>query len=321
VLGGRRQANSKRKSLSKLARLARRAEARQLDAEGSSEASEQSSKRKADCQVGGAPAKRSKAEPYASMSRRARAKAQAEARAAALAAGELDAVATATAGSVVVADGAAVRKAATKAKNEAAKTVRRAKKQHHHTATAKIGGDGAGVPDDGGWAGGQGVVKKGDWPCPSCHMNVFASKDACFRCNTPNPAPPVDGKHRAFIGQLSYDATEEDVRWHFDACGVLSCRLLTDKKTKQSRGMAFMELRTAEGLEAALKLHQSQLRGRRINVEASAAGGGNTERRKQYIETVKLGRNAAREAAVQALVDGCLTDAAHSLYALSRARP
>ena len=29
--------------------------------------------------------------------------------------------------------------------------------------------------------------KEGDWMCPKCNANVFASKTCCFLCNTPNP--------------------------------------------------------------------------------------------------------------------------------------
>ena len=32
-------------------------------------------------------------------------------------------------------------------------------------------------------------VKPGDWKCPACGANVFASKARCFKCNTPNPDP------------------------------------------------------------------------------------------------------------------------------------
>jgi RNA-binding protein FUS len=36
-------------------------------------------------------------------------------------------------------------------------------------------------------AGGFDNRRPGDWECPSCHANVFASKSECFRCGTPNP--------------------------------------------------------------------------------------------------------------------------------------
>ena len=32
-----------------------------------------------------------------------------------------------------------------------------------------------------------GDVRPGDWTCPNCSANVFASKTACFRCQTPKP--------------------------------------------------------------------------------------------------------------------------------------
>ena len=31
--------------------------------------------------------------------------------------------------------------------------------------------------------------RKGDWICPKCKANVFASRANCFKCDTPNPNP------------------------------------------------------------------------------------------------------------------------------------
>mmetsp|Transcript_1896 Transcript_1896/g.5566 ORF Transcript_1896/g.5566 Transcript_1896/m.5566 type:complete len:153 (+) Transcript_1896:88-546(+) len=36
--------------------------------------------------------------------------------------------------------------------------------------------------------GGGGETRPGDWECPSCRANVFASKDACFKCGEPKPS-------------------------------------------------------------------------------------------------------------------------------------
>ncbi|KAJ1476657.1 hypothetical protein T484DRAFT_1824227 [Baffinella frigidus] len=30
-------------------------------------------------------------------------------------------------------------------------------------------------------------VRPGDWRCPGCQSNVFASKSHCFKCNTAKP--------------------------------------------------------------------------------------------------------------------------------------
>ena len=39
----------------------------------------------------------------------------------------------------------------------------------------------------GSFGGGRGNVRPGDWECPSCGANVFASKRNCFKCGTPKP--------------------------------------------------------------------------------------------------------------------------------------
>ena len=57
-----------------------------------------------------------------------------------------------------------------------------------------LGGKGGG--GGGGYAGGKGGARDGDWTCSKCGANVFASKSACFKCNTPRgggPAPVVVG--------------------------------------------------------------------------------------------------------------------------------
>ena len=40
---------------------------------------------------------------------------------------------------------------------------------------------------DGGKGSGCLDVREGDWNCPKCHSNVFASKKACFRCGASKP--------------------------------------------------------------------------------------------------------------------------------------
>jgi hypothetical protein len=50
-------------------------------------------------------------------------------------------------------------------------------------------------------------------------------------------------------------------------------RLLTDPKTKKSRGMAFVELSSPESMYECLKLHLTHLDGRRLNVERTSGGG------------------------------------------------
>lgn len=68
-------------------------------------------------------------------------------------------------------------------------------------------------------------------------------------------------------------------------------RLLTPKVTRtgatvaKSKGCAFLEFSTRPTLQAALRLHQSELDGRRINVELTAGGGGKGDARLAKLKT------------------------------------
>ncbi|KAF8481839.1 hypothetical protein DFH94DRAFT_852615 [Russula ochroleuca] len=93
-----------------------------------------------------------------------------------------------------------------------------------------------------------------------------------------------------FIGNLKYTTTREAIQNHFSQCDPPpTVRLLTLKatragattvaKSKKSKGCAFLEFTTRPALQAALRLHQSELEGRRINVELTAGGGGKSDAR------------------------------------------
>ena len=43
---------------------------------------------------------------------------------------------------------------------------------------------------------GGGATMQGDWTCPSCRANVFASKTNCFSCGAPRPAEASGGGYR-----------------------------------------------------------------------------------------------------------------------------
>ncbi|KAI0275336.1 hypothetical protein BC834DRAFT_965730 [Gloeopeniophorella convolvens] len=80
-----------------------------------------------------------------------------------------------------------------------------------------------------------------------------------------------------FIGNLKYTTTRDAIQAHFNAvCDPApTVRLLTPKHAAtKSKGCAFLEFAARGALQAALRLHQSTLDGRRINVELTAGGGG-----------------------------------------------
>ncbi|KAH9937220.1 uncharacterized protein B0H18DRAFT_969618 [Fomitopsis serialis] len=82
-------------------------------------------------------------------------------------------------------------------------------------------------------------------------------------------------------GNLRYTTSKEAIDKHFSACDPPpTVRLLTPKATPsgrqsaKSKGCAFLEFTVKSALQQALKLHQSELDGRMINVELTAGGGG-----------------------------------------------
>jgi RNA recognition motif-containing protein len=103
---------------------------------------------------------------------------------------------------------------------------------------------------------------------------------------------PKHNPYIAFFGQLSFDTTQKGLFEHIQtklkddfkvAEKMVKIRILTDPKTKKSRGMAFVEVDDPELLYGLLKLHQTFLDGRRLNVERSAGGSKNSDTRKSKI--------------------------------------
>ena len=127
-----------------------------------------------------------------------------------------------------------------------------------------------------------------------------ATKESEEEIPTKEPTLGYDKRHIVFVGQLHYLATKEDVRNHFVENGAgkdVKVRLLTDKRTGKSRGMAFLDMTTARNCVNALRCHHTKIRGRQINVERTVGGGGKGEKRKEKLKTLRdhQGESAQRE--------------------------
>ena len=90
-----------------------------------------------------------------------------------------------------------------------------------------------------------------------------------------------------YVGNLSYDMTEEDLRKEFEAFGkVDSVNIIKDKFTDRSRGFAFVEMASSdEGKAAIAAINGKDVKGRALNVsearpraEGRRGGGGGGER-------------------------------------------
>jgi RNA recognition motif-containing protein len=86
-----------------------------------------------------------------------------------------------------------------------------------------------------------------------------------------------------YVGNLSYEATEDDIRAAFEAHGeVSSVQIIMDKMTGRSRGFGFVEMPEKTQAQAAITaLNLQEIRGRAITVnearpkgEGGGGGGG-----------------------------------------------
>src|SRR4029077_17115374 len=79
---------------------------------------------------------------------------------------------------------------------------------------------------------------------------------------------------RLFIGNLSYNVTEQELREAFTGDGIelRSVRVALDRETGRPRGFAFVETMTDDGAKASIeKLSGRVLQGRSIIVEEAQA--------------------------------------------------
>ena len=89
-----------------------------------------------------------------------------------------------------------------------------------------------------------------------------------------------------YVGNLSHDASEDDMRQAFEAFGqVASATIIKDKFSGESRGFGFVEMPNKPEAQAAIQgLNGQDLKGRALKVSEARprqdrAGGGDRERR------------------------------------------
>jgi len=90
-----------------------------------------------------------------------------------------------------------------------------------------------------------------------------------------------------YVGNLSFDSSEDDLRGLFETYGaVSSAKIIVDQFTNRSRGFGFIEMENREeGLKAIQSLDSKDLGGRSLKVNearpktSSGGGGGGGGRR------------------------------------------
>src|SRR5437773_10230554 len=78
---------------------------------------------------------------------------------------------------------------------------------------------------------------------------------------------------RLFVGNLPYDATEEEIRQHFSRVGNLSyVSIPLDRETGKKRGFAFVEFADAQQAQEAIRQFNNQpFKGRPLAVNEARA--------------------------------------------------
>lgn len=100
--------------------------------------------------------------------------------------------------------------------------------------------------------------------------------------SNPSKSKIIMTNTKLYVGNLSFDATENDLQDLFAQHGTVSeSNLMQDRTTGKPRGFGFVTMATKEGADAAIKaLNGSEWKGRALTVnearprEARAGGGG-----------------------------------------------
>ena len=106
---------------------------------------------------------------------------------------------------------------------------------------------------------GKASCKKGD------ARRAAKKEDRPFEKRKPHPAP-ADGSVEIYVGNLSYDMTEDQLRETFAAFGtVSSARLITNKFNGKSKGFGFVQMpNRAEAEKACAALDDKEVMGRKM---------------------------------------------------------
>ncbi|XP_057809537.1 phragmoplastin interacting protein 1 [Salvia miltiorrhiza] len=86
----------------------------------------------------------------------------------------------------------------------------------------------------------------------------------------PNFAPSVaEGYNRIYVGNLSWDITEDDLKNTLAGCTIKSIRFGEDKETGEFKGYAHVDFADSQSLKTALKLDQTVVCGRPIRISCA----------------------------------------------------
>jgi hypothetical protein len=97
------------------------------------------------------------------------------------------------------------------------------------------------------------------------HDRPQQREDRPFEKRKPHPAP-ADGTIEIYVGNLSYEMTEDQLRAEFEAYGkVNSARIITNRYTNHSKGFGFVHMPNRDEAEkACAALNDKEILGRKM---------------------------------------------------------
>ncbi|XP_053155532.1 RNA-binding protein 34 isoform X2 [Hemicordylus capensis] len=102
-----------------------------------------------------------------------------------------------------------------------------------------------------------------------CNGTEFAS-GLHIRVDLASKSTSHDNKRSIFVGNLPYEIYDDTVRDHFSECGnVVGVRIVRDRNTGIGKGFGYVLFENTDAVHLALKLNNSELRGRKLRVQRS----------------------------------------------------
>ncbi|KAG0248893.1 Nucleolar protein 12 [Mortierella polycephala] len=88
-----------------------------------------------------------------------------------------------------------------------------------------------------------------------------------IRVDTLDGAKQHQPKKSVFVGNLAFDAQEEDL-WNFfkDSGDIENVRIIRDKKTNLGKGFAYVQFQDRASVDVALRLHETKMGTRKLRV-------------------------------------------------------
>ena len=110
--------------------------------------------------------------------------------------------------------------------------------------------------------------KMGARPAAKAHPRAEkkpAAKGGDDKFEKRHPAP-ADGSIEIYVGNLSYDLTEDQLRKEFEAYGTVnSARIITNRYNNKSKGFGFVQMpNRAEAEKACEALNDKEIMGRKM---------------------------------------------------------